>query len=181
MVTNRLLMLTVQESAITFRDTVVVVVAGCMGVMMSGSKSGIGSVFLVMALALSISVPAFAQGSIFSRLSGTVVDSEGLPIPGATVKVKNNATGQEIDLVSGNDGGFTAPNIASGSYSVLVELAGFRTTTLSSVSVAAGIPTTVKVAMQVGTIAENVTVVGESATVVQSQSPAISTNLTGAQ
>ena len=35
--------------------------------------------------------------------------------------------------------------------------------------------------MQVGTIAENVTVVGESATVVQSQSPAISTNLTGAQ
>ncbi|HEX8029339.1 MAG TPA: hypothetical protein VF491_12790, partial [Vicinamibacterales bacterium] len=51
----------------------------------------------------------------------------------------------------------------------------------SSVSVAAGIPTAVKVSMQVGTIAENVTVVGESATVVQSQSPAISTNLTGQQ
>ncbi len=137
--------------------------------------------FLALALILAIGAPAYAQGSIFTTLSGTVVDAEGLPIPGANVKVKNNGTGQEIDLVSGGDGGFTAPNIPSGSYSVIVELAGFRTTTLETVSIAAGIPTAVKVTMQVGTIAENVTVVGESATVVQSQSPAISTNLTGAQ
>jgi hypothetical protein len=149
--------------------------------MMSGSKPGIGGVFLALALMLCVGAPAYAQGSIFSTLSGTVVDAEGLPIPGANVKIKNNGTGQEIDLVSGGDGGFTAPNINSGNYSVTVELAGFRTTTLSSVTVASGIPTAVKVAMQVGTIAENVTVVGESATVVQSQSPAISTNLTGAQ
>jgi len=148
---------------------------------MNGAKSGTGIVFLVMAFSLAICSPAFAQGGIFSTLSGTVVDSEGLPIPGANVKITNNATGQEIDLVSGGEGGFTAPNINSGNYSVSVELAGFRTTTLSSVSVAAGIPTAVKVAMQVGAIAENVTVVGESATVVQSQSPAISINLTGAQ
>ena len=148
---------------------------------MSGLTTGIGRVFLVLALILAIGAPAYAQGSIFSTLSGTVVDAEGLPIPGANVKIKNNGTGQEIDLVSGGDGGFTAPNINSGSYSVIVELAGFRTTTLNTVSVASGIPTSVKVTMQVGTIAENVTVVGESATVVQSQSPAISTNLTGAQ
>lgn len=148
---------------------------------MSGLRTGIGHVFLALALILAIGAPAYAQGSIFSTLSGTVVDAEGLAIPGANVKIKNNGTGQEIDLVSGGDGGFTAPNINSGNYSVIVELAGFRTTTLESVSVAAGIPTAVKVALQVGTIAENVTVVGESATVVQSQSPAISTNLTGAQ
>jgi hypothetical protein len=148
---------------------------------MSGFRTSVGSVFLGLALILALGAPAFAQGSIFTTLSGTVVDAEGLPIPGANVKVKNNGTGQEIDLVSGGDGGFTAPNIPSGSYSVIVELAGFRTTTLEKISIAAGIPTAVKVSMQVGTIAENVTVVGESATVVQSQSPAISTNLTGAQ
>ena len=148
---------------------------------MSGSKTSLGRVFLALALILAIGAPAFAQGSIFTTLSGTVVDAEGLAIPGANVKVKNNGTGQEIDLVSGGDGGFTAPNINSGNYSVIVELAGFRTTTLEKISIAAGIPTAVKVTMQVGTIAENVTVVGESATVVQSQSPAISTNLTGQQ
>ncbi len=148
---------------------------------MSGSITGISRVFLALALILAIGAPSYAQGSIFSTLSGTVVDAEGLPIPGANVKIKNNGTGQEIDLVSGGEGGFRAPNINSGNYSVTVELAGFRTTTLSSVSVASGIPAAVKVTLQVGTIAENVTVVGESATVVQSQSPAISTNLTGEQ
>ncbi len=148
---------------------------------MNGSFTGVSRVFLALALILAMGAPASAQGSIFSTLSGTVVDAEGLPIPGANVKIRNNGTGQEIDLVSGGDGGFTAPNINSGNYSVTVELAGFRTTTLNSVSVASGIPAAVKVTLQVGTIAENVTVVGESATVVQSQSPAISTNLTGEQ
>src|SRR5829696_3966426 len=149
--------------------------------MMNGSKSGIGTVFLALALILAIGVPSYAQGSFFSTLSGTVVDSENLPIPGVTVTVKNNGTGQVINLVSDGSGAFTAPNIPGGNYSVVAELAGFRTTTLSSVTVSAGIPTAVKVSLQVGTIAENVTVVGESATVVQSQSPAISINLTGAQ
>ena len=100
---------------------------------MNGVKPGIGTVFLALALILALGSPTFAQGSIFTTLSGTVVDAEGLAIPGANVKIKNNATGQEIDLVSGGDGGFTAPNINSGNYSVIVELAGFRTTTLSSV------------------------------------------------
>src|SRR5688572_23599934 len=148
---------------------------------MSSFRTKVAISFFAFALSVAIGAPAYAQGSIFSTLSGTVVDTEGLPIPGANVKIKNNGTGQEINLVSGGDGGFTAPNINSGNYSVIVELAGFRTTTLESVSIAAGIPTAVKVTMEVGTIAESVTVVGESATVVQSQSPAISTNLTGAQ
>ncbi|HYE86543.1 MAG TPA: TonB-dependent receptor, partial [Vicinamibacterales bacterium] len=149
--------------------------------MMNGSRSGLGTALLVLVATLTLATTTYAQGSIFSTLSGTVVDSEGLPIPGANVKVKNTGTGQEIDLVSGADGGFTAPNIQSGTYSVTVELSGFRTTTISAVGVAAGIPTTVKVALQVGTIAETITVVGESANVVQSSSPAISTNLTSQQ
>ncbi|HYB93815.1 MAG TPA: carboxypeptidase regulatory-like domain-containing protein [Vicinamibacterales bacterium] len=148
---------------------------------MNRCKSGLKSAIVPLLLILALSEPASAQGSIFSVLSGTVVDTEGLPIPGANVKIKNLGTGQQIDLVSSGDGGFTAPNITSGKYAVTVELAGFRTTTLDSVSVAAGIPTAVKVTLQVGTIAENITVVGESATVVQTQSPAISTNLTGQQ
>ena len=60
---------------------------------MSGLRTGIGSVFLALALILAIGAPAYAQGSIFSTLSGTVVDAEGLPIPGANVKIKNNGTG----------------------------------------------------------------------------------------
>ena len=148
---------------------------------MNGLKFRVGTAFGVIALALLCSVPAFAQGSFFSSLSGTVVDSAGLVIPGASVKVKNNGTGSEVDLVTGNDGGFLVLSLSGGNYSVIVELAGFRTTTLSSVTVSAALPASVKVVLQVGTLSENITVVGESATVVQSSSPAISTNLTGQQ
>ncbi len=148
---------------------------------MNGLKLRFGALFLAMAFALLGSAPGYAQGSFFSSLSGTVVDSDGLVIPGASVKVKNNGTGSEINVVTGGDGGFNVPSLAGGNYSVIVELAGFRTTTLSSVTVSAALPATVKVTLQVGTLSENVTVVGESATVVHSQSPAISTNLTGQQ
>ncbi len=148
---------------------------------MNGLKLKVSALFGVIAIALLCSAPAWAQGSFFSSLSGTVVDSAGLVIPGASVKVKNNGTGAEVDLVTGSDGGFLVPSIPGGNYSVIVELAGFRTTTLSSVTVSAALPASVKVVMQVGTLSENITVVGESATVVQSSSPAISTNLTGQQ
>ena len=148
---------------------------------MSRLKSWFMLVVGAVALSLLAAAPALAQGSFFSSLSGTVVDSAGLMIPGASVKVKNNGTGLELDVVSGGDGGFLVPSLAGGNYSVTVELAGFKTTTLKSVTVSAALPAAVRVTLEVGTLSENITVVGESATVVQSSSPAISTNLTGQQ
>lgn len=147
---------------------------------MSGFKTGLIAVVAVC-LVLGGGSPALAQGSIFSRLSGTVVDTDGAAMPGVNVTVKNLGTGQVITIVTGSDGTFTAPNIASGKYSVTAELQGFKSTELDSVSVASGIPTAVKITMQIGTLAETVTVVGESSNIVQSQSPAIATNLTGQQ
>src|SRR5215211_4037201 len=124
---------------------------------------------------------AHAQGSFFTSLSGTVVDSSGAIIPGADVKVKNNGTGQESNTVSGTDGSFTIPSLAGGSYSVTVSLMGFKTVTLNTVTLQAAVPANVKVTLQVGSLEENVTVVGDSALVVQTQTPSISTNLSGVQ
>jgi hypothetical protein len=124
---------------------------------------------------------AHAQGSFFTSLSGTVVDSSGAVIPGADVKVKNSGTGQESNTVSGTDGSFTIPSLAGGSYSVTVSLMGFKTVTLNTVTLQAAVPANVKVTLQVGALEENVTVVGDSALVVQTQTPSISTNLSGAQ
>ena len=144
---------------------------------MSRFKAGTGVLIVALALVLGVGGPAFAQGSIFSRLSGTVVDTEGAAMPGVNVTVKNLGTGQVISLVTGSDGTFTAPNITSGKYSVTAELQGFKSTELDSVSVATGIPTAVKITMQIGTLAETITVVGESSNIVQTQSPAIATKI----
>src|ERR1051325_3448416 len=130
-------------------------------------------------LVLAVGGSADAQGCFFTALSGTVVDSSGGVIPGASVKIRNNGTGEEVNAVSGSDGGFTVPSLPGGTYTVTVSLMGFKTAVLNSVTLNAGIPANVKVTLQLGTLEENVTVVGESASVVQTQSPAIATNLTG--
>src|SRR5438046_9385173 len=137
---------------------------------------------LVPAIALvCAAAPARAQGSVFTSLSGTVVDSSGGVIPGADVKIKNTGTGAEFNTVSASDGGFTVPSLPGGAYSVTVSLMGFKTATLNEVTLNAAIPATVKVVLSVGTLEENVTVTGDSALVVQTQTPSIATNLTAAQ
>ena len=130
--------------------------------------------------ALLLGGPAFGQGSFFTSLSGTVADSSGAVIPGADVKIKNTGTGAEFNVVSGSDGGFTVNGLSGGTYSVTVALMGFKTAVLSSVVLNAAVPASVKVTLSVGALEESVNVVGDSALVVQTQSPSISTNLSGA-
>jgi len=124
---------------------------------------------------------AHGQGSFFTSLSGTVVDTSGGVIPGADVKVKNNGTGAEFNTVSASDGGWTVPSLPGGTYSVTVSLMGFKTAVLNEVTLSAAIPASVKITLSVGTLEENVTVTGDSALVVQTQTPSIATNLTGTQ
>ena len=64
-------------------------------------------------------------------------------IPGASVKAKNNGTGEEFNVVSGTDGGFTIPSLPGGTYSVTVSLMGFKTAVLNSVTLNAAGPATV--------------------------------------
>jgi hypothetical protein len=136
---------------------------------------------LLVALFTISAASAYAQGSFFTSLSGTVTDSSGAVIPGANVLVRNTGTGIQNDAVTGTDGGFTIPSLPGGIYSVTVSLMGFKTAILNSVTLQAAVPATVKVTLQVGALEENVTVIGDSALVVQTQTPAIQTNLSGAQ
>src|SRR5262245_972441 len=145
-------------------------------------RSFIGRALAVaLGAGLMASASAYAQGSFFTSLSGTVVDSSGGVIPGADVKIKNNGTGEEFNAVSGSDGGFTVTTLPGGSYSVTVSLMGFKTVTLEKVTLQAAIPASVKVTLSVGALQENVTVVGESASIVQTATPAIATNMTSKQ
>jgi hypothetical protein len=136
---------------------------------------------LALFLTAGFDTNVHAQGSFFTSLSGTVADSSGGVIPGASIVIKNNGTGEGFTAVSGSDGGFTVPSLPGGTYSVTVSLMGFKTVVLNSVTLNAAVPATVKVTLEVGTLEENVTVTGDSALVVQTQSPSISTNLSGTQ
>ena len=111
-------------------------------------KSNLSRLFLAVVLVAVTSTFASAQGSFFSSLSGTVVDSQGGVIPGANVKIRNNGTGEEVNTVSGSDGGFSAASLPGGIYSVTVSLMGFKTSALNSVTLNAATPASVKVTLR---------------------------------
>ena len=68
---------------------------------------------------------AFAQ-SIFANLSGTVTDSVGALVSGATVKVENAESKAIRYYVTNSSGFFSATELPTGTYTVTVEMKGFE-------------------------------------------------------
>src|SRR5690606_16893993 len=95
------------------------------------------------------------QGATAS-ISGTVVDSAGGVVPGATVVVKNTA-GTTFETVSNTEGIFSVPAVAAGSYTVTVTLPGFKTSS-TDVRVQPGVPVSLRMTLEVGEISESITV-----------------------
>src|SRR5437762_6866631 len=75
-------------------------------------------------LALLAAVPATAQNT--GSISATIVDSSGQVVPGATVTLTNEATADARTLVSNERGDFAFRAVPPGSYTVKVELVGFK-------------------------------------------------------
>lgn len=134
---------------------------------------------LVLALLLTATT-VFAQGGATSTLAGAVQDSSGAAVPGATVVVKNNATGATFESVTTDAGTFTVPALNAGSYTVTVTLQGFKTFVANDVRVNAGTPASIRAVLEVGGLAETVTVQG-GAEIIQTQSSTVASTLSSNQ
>ena len=104
----------------------------------------------VLAFGVASSV-AFAQsGTTRTALSGTVLDTDGGGLPGATVEVKNARTGVVIRTVTNSTGVFDVPAIDAGLYVVTVTLSGFKTSVLTDVELLSGSPRSLNVTLGAG-------------------------------
>src|SRR2546427_8679605 len=74
---------------------------------------------------LGLAAPGAAQDT--GVVSGTVVDSTGQIVPGATVTLTNEGTASVRTATSDERGEFAFRALTPGSYTLKVELAGFRT------------------------------------------------------
>src|SRR4029079_7954159 len=101
-------------------------------------------VALAMLVCVS-SVPAFAQSSATTSLSGTVTDNGGGVIPGATVVVKNDATGVTYEAITWESGTFTGPALDAVTYSATVSLSGFKTAVVSNIRLLTSTPAAITV------------------------------------
>src|ERR1043166_6627763 len=82
---------------------------------------------------LCLAAVSFAQEST-ARLLGTITDPTGAVVPGAHIVARNVATGLEYKTTSNESGGYSIPMLAIGQYSLTVEAAGFRNSTITGLT-----------------------------------------------
>jgi hypothetical protein len=137
--------------------------------------------FVLLTLLLALAgTPAFAQGTSASSLAGSVVDADGGAIPGATVVVKNNATGVSVEAVSNSVGQFSFPGLPAGTYTVTVSLTGFKTFVANEVRLVSSRPGAITATLDIGALSETVEVKASSE-LIQTQSATVSSTLTTEQ
>ena len=100
---------------------------------------------------------AFGQGAV-GTLNGTILDSTGAVIPGATVIATNTGTSVESATSSTTAGAYTLPYLQPGTYTLRITAPGFRTANQENVILRVGQTMTVNVTMQLGAVTEEVTV-----------------------
>ena len=116
-----------------------------------------GNLVLAAAIALLASVQASAQSSL-ATLTGVVTDSADAVIPGAAVRVTNVETGVEARAETNASGYYTLVSLAPGSYELEVSSDGFRQHIQSNLQLETGQNLRLDVALELGTLAESVTV-----------------------
>ena len=79
----------------------------------------------LLAVALLLPPPAAAQNTV-PAISGTVRDGSGGAIPGAAVRIVNDATTAAIDLFTDEQGRYRVEGLAAGAYRLEVTLDGFE-------------------------------------------------------
>lgn len=121
--------------------------------------------FLIFLLALGLASTTFAQGRQTGSISGTIVDVEGIFLPGATVTLSGPAMMGAKSYVSSETGKFRFLGLPPGKYEVKVELSGFKTYIRKGLRASVGKTTEVTITLEMTAIEEEVTVTAESPTI----------------
>ena len=113
---------------------------------------------VLMALALA---PAAAAQVTSAAIVGTITDSSGAALPGATVTARNVDTGFARTVPSGEVGAYRLEFLPIGNYVVEVSLSGFNTSTKSGIVLRVNDTLRVDATLSLGGVSEQVTVAAE--------------------
>jgi hypothetical protein len=106
---------------------------------------------------LAVTSLASAQAGT-AGLAGTVKDSQGAVIPGATITVTHVSTGAARIGISNETGAFNFPALSPGNYTVKVELSGFGPSIHENVALRVDSTTQLEAVLKIGGVSETVTV-----------------------
>jgi len=140
--------------------------------------------FLLRATALftfvfvfTFSLPAQIQNGSFT---GTVLDPSGAAIPNAKVTLKNTGTGLSVTATSNQTGLYNARELPPGNYSITAQAQGFKTSTLTNMTLNAGSIQRADFHLEVGQVSQTVEVSG-AAPPVDTEDSKLSTTVNSTQ
>src|SRR6266576_3564120 len=102
-------------------------------------------------------VPGKAQVAT-GTINVTVADATGAMVPGASIKVTNNGTGLLRAGVANERGELSIPYLPVGQYSIVVEISGFKRTSIDQVVLQVDQTASVHVTLQPGEVREMIEV-----------------------
>ncbi|PWU06952.1 MAG: hypothetical protein C5B51_11120, partial [Terriglobia bacterium] len=117
----------------------------------------------LLSAALAITAALSLHGQNFGEINGTVSDSSGAVIAGATVTVTNRATNSARSVTTNAAGNYTVPFLVPGAYNVQAEQTGFKLTSRTDVDLEVGAVVRIDLSMEVGGVTESVAVAASSA------------------
>src|SRR5215472_12485537 len=119
---------------------------------------------------------SLAAGQTYQgAIRGQIRDSNGV-VPGAEVTVTNDETNASRIVATNEVGEYSFPDVLPGIYSIKVAMTGFKTGERKGVRVGTSQTIVQDFALEVGTVAEEVTVTGVSP-LVERSNPSVATAL----
>jgi hypothetical protein len=115
---------------------------------------------VLCAAAILIAAPFACAQTTGGRIRGTVVDPSGGAVPAANVTLKNEATGSERTTQTGATGEYVFLEVPVGTYTVELQLSGFKKYLRKGITVELNQILTLDIALQLGGSTEVVEVTG---------------------
>ena len=119
----------------------------------------LGFIKWAAALAVLCSICGRAQGPS-GEITGTVTDSTGAVVAGATITVTNPATNTQRLVKTNSDGIYDLPALPPGNYSLKVEMQGFGSQLRNDIELQVAQVARIDIALKVGNVSEVVEVTG---------------------
>ena len=114
---------------------------------------------LCLSAAVFATIPLAHAQETSGTISGTVIDSSGAPVPGATVSITAIDRNIQVRSIKTDGNGiYSAPLLPVGKYSISVEAKGFKTWAEKDITLNAGDSLTMNAKLEVGDMKETVTV-----------------------
>lgn len=118
---------------------------------------------VITLFACLVAVSAGFGQAVSGTLLGTVTDQSGAIVPAAKVTLTAQGTGVNRSTDTTNAGYFAFPDLAPGTYSVAVEMQGFKRTVRQNVQVLVNTTVRVDMQLQTGDVAESIEVTADAA------------------